>query len=115
MSIRDKWKEKKERFHRTLDLMNIEIENLAAHLDGRTDLDSQEYEREQSALERLVDIRDTFKADGLHGIKPYLREHKDEIVELIKGGFGIAGLLLILKFEKFDVITSKAFQKLKFW
>lgn len=115
MGIREKWKEKRQRFNRTLDLMNIEIENLAAHLDGRSDMDSQEYEREQSALERLVDIRDEFKADGLHGIRPYLREHKDEICELLKGGFGLAGLLLILRFEKFDVITSKAFQKLKFW
>lgn len=115
MSIIEKWKEKRKRFGRTLDLMNVEIENLAAHLAGRSDTDSEDYEREQKGLMQLVTIRDKFKESGMHGFRPFLRDHKDEICELLKGGFGLAGLLLILKFEKFDVITSKAFQKLKFW
>lgn len=64
--------------------------------------DEEEYEIAVSKIDSLVELRTKLaksKADGRVSVKPVV----------ISGLFGLASVLVVLKYEERDVITSKAF------
>jgi hypothetical protein len=76
------------------ELLEREIEGVLVHLHV-TAVDTEEYPKVLSHLERLYDLK---------GEKP---EHVKKDTMAIIGG-NLLGILMILKYERVDVITSKA-------
>lgn len=80
---------------------------LVDDINGRIDLlqkriiDGTATDDEVDEFTRLIRVRSYFKPDTKisEGVK----------LELIKGGFSLTALLLILKYEELNVITTKGF------
>lgn len=80
--------------------INKEIENLLVQISASTGT-PKERELLQRRIIQLANTRQVLLGDNQKGvsIKP----------TIVSGLFGLAGLGLVLYFEKVDVITSKAF------
>ena len=73
-------------------------------------LDNTATDEEVEEFTRLIRVRSYFKPDS--------KISESMKLELIKGGFSLTALLLILKYEELNVITTKGFsifQKLLRW
>ena len=77
--------------------VELEIERLTKRLVGTDDRD--EFEWLLTQIERLSDL-DTRKKST---------KRKVSLDTLVGAGTNLAGILLVLNYEKLDIITSKAF------
>lgn len=88
---------KKTKLQENIDALDIEIGVLTKEL---VDSKGDDYEEISSKIERMTEIRASLANDKVTG--SYSKE-------IISGAVAIAGLVLVLKHEKTDIITTKAF------
>lgn len=81
-------------------LENIADEHLAKAKDSKTD---DEYSTHMVKAERALEAKAKLLSAEKEGISK----------EIVGGVFSIAGILIVLNYEKLDVISSKAFNWIK--
>lgn len=93
-----------------LDEMEARIEDIMQKLEVEQ-VGSQDYERLTKLLADMTNIRNGFKSapsgDGPVEKKRWFEPIKGDTI--VGGVISLASILLILKYEKFDIITTKAF------
>lgn len=90
-------------FNKTVKLTVVEMDKtIQSHTEllAKEQVGSEEYKRIEEALDTLVEVRNNFKPKGMELPK------SDTI---ITGLVSLASIALILKYEKVDIITTKAF------
>ena len=93
----------KEKFA-TLYIMDWKIQRAVAEIDSEKD----NYIEQVETIARLIDAKNEFKHDGkaMKGLDPTV---------LVSGGIGLVGILLMLNFEKDDIINSKSLPSIGKW
>ena len=84
----------------TMEELDNEIKGLVEVL-GNISADTDDYQVVADNLKRLTDIRESLKDEK--------RFEKIKPDTLVNGVISLASIMLILKHEKFDIITTKAF------
>lgn len=84
-------KDKRTNLEKEIDAVICNLENL--------DEDSEEYNEVLSALERLAGVHEKLNSRKANKLSP-------DTVAIVVGN--LLGIILILKYEKLDIITTKA-------
>ncbi len=88
---------KKTQLQENIDALDLEIGVLTKEL---IDAEGDDYGVISSKIETLTEVRASLANDKVNG--SYSKE-------IISGAVALAGLVLVLKHEKTDIITTKAF------
>lgn len=88
---------KKTKLQENIDALDLEIGVLTQEL---IDAQGDEYDKVSSKIGALTEIRASLANDKVNG--SYSRD-------IISGAVALAGLVLVLKHEKAEIITTKAF------
>ena len=93
----------KERFA-TIYIMNWKIKRAANAINTEED----NYKEQVETIGNLIDARNKFKHEGkqIKGLDPTV---------VVSGGIGLIGILLMLNFEKDDIINSKSLPSIGKW